>query len=439
MAASVPGARPEEGDQAGGVRINRRAVEALRAGVPSQYAVRALGSAQPHVEERFWQQLQSAPENLARGTQPAGLLIAGDFGAGKSHLLGYLQHLALQQGFVCSKVVISKETPLYDPTRLYRAALQTAIVPGRRGAALAEVAASLEFGGSAYADFYRWVHRPDSGLNSRFPATVFLYERANDAEIHDRIVSLWSGDPLNVSEMRAWLRAHDAAATYKLERVSYKELALQRFIFAPRLMVGAGYAGWVLLIDEAELIARYSFMQRARSYAALARWAGRLEGEAYPGLIVVFAITSDFATAMLEERNDAEAIPGKLRASGLDPERLLASQAERGMRLIAREAIHLRTPDSLVIEHTKEQVRALHAGAYCWSPPPLESADDPALRMRQHIRQWINEWDLLRDDPLYRPQTVIADLRLDYSEEPALAVPPEGDTMPPEGDTAEAD
>jgi hypothetical protein len=408
----------------------RRAIEALRAGVPDRDAVLALGSAQPHVEERFWQQLQAAPADFAREEQTPGLLIAGDFGAGKSHLLGYLQHLALQQNFVVSKVVISKETPLYDPTKLYRAALETAVVPGRRGAALAEIAASLDFAGPGYAELVRWAGQPESGVNSRFPATLFLYERVKDAEIRDRIVSLWSGDPLNVSEIRSWLRAHDAAAAYRLERVSGKELPFQRFHFATRLIRAAGFAGWALLVDEVELIGRYSFMARARSYAALARWAGRLEGEAYPGLVTVFAITSDFDLEVLEHRNDMETVPGKLRASGLDPERLLASQAECGMRLIKREAVPLRAPDRGTIEHTKELVRQLHARAYGWEPPALGEADELGLRMRQHVRRWINEWDLLRDDPAYTPRTVVSEIHLDYAERPELETPLEEEADP---------
>ena len=405
----------------------RRAIEALRAGVPNRDAVRALGSAQPQVEQEFWQRLQRAGEEFARGAQPPGLLVAGDFGAGKSHLLAYLQHLALQHNFVCSTVVISKETPLYDPAKLYRAALEGAAVPGRTGAALAEIAESLDFASPRFQEFSRWAHQPESGLNSRFPATIFLYERVKDAEILDRIVSLWAGDPLNVSELRKWLRAHDAAATYRLERVTAKELAAQRFAFTTRLIAAAGYAGWVLLVDEVELIGRYSFMQRARSYAALARWAGLLDGEACPGLVTAFAITSDFATAVLEGRNDAEAVPGKLRASGIEDERLLAAQAERGMRFIAREAVHLRAPDRQTIEHTREEVRSLHGRAYHWTPPPAESGGDLTLRMRQHVREWINEWDLRRVDPTYRPHFVVSDLAVDYSERPELEIPPEGE------------
>ncbi|MDQ3702671.1 MAG: DUF2791 family P-loop domain-containing protein, partial [Chloroflexota bacterium] len=374
----------------------RRAIEALRSGVPSQAAVRLLGTAQPHVEGRFWQQLQGAGDDAGSGVQTPGLLIAGDFGAGKSHLLGYLQHVALQQGFVCSRVVISKETPLYDPNKLYRAALQSAVVPGKRGVALTEIAATLDFASPAYAELSRWAGGPESGLNSRFPATLFLYERVKDPEILDRIVSLWAGDPLNVSEIRSWLRAHGAATSYPLERVPSKELPFQRFTFASRLMAAAGFAGWVLLVDEVELIGRYSFMPRARSYAALARWAGHLPEQTCPGLITVFAITSDFASAVLEDRNDAEIVPGKLRASGLDPERQLASAAELGMRLIARETVHLSAPDRTTVQQTKEQVRQLHARAYGWEPPALDGQEDLSLRMRQHVRQWINEWDLKR-------------------------------------------
>lgn len=424
QAPQIPAAAPEK---QGAQVAARRAIEALRAGVPNRDAVRALGTAQSHVEEQFRQRLQSVPDDLARSVQPPGLLLAGDFGAGKSHLLEHLRHIALEEGFVCSRVVISKETPLHDTTKLYRAALQTAAVPGRKGAALAEVAASLDFTSERYAHFSRWVHHPASGLNSRFPATVFLYERVKDAEILDRIVSLWGGDPLNVSVIRSWLKAHDAAATYSLERVSARDLPPQRFTFAARLMAAAGYRGWVVLVDEVELIGRYSFMQRARSYAALARWAGRLEGETYPGLLTVSAITADFASAALEERNDFEAVPGKLRATGLDPERLLASQAERGMRLIAREAVPLRAPDRQTIERTKERVQALHADAYQWQPPPLAGDDELTLRMRQHVRQWINEWDLRRADPSYTPNLVVSEIMLDYAEQPELETALEGE------------
>ena len=77
--------------------------------------------------------------DFLRGKQSLGTLIAGDFGSGKSHLLEYFKHIALAENFVCSKIVISKETPLYNQAKVYRAAIESATVPGRRGSALIEI------------------------------------------------------------------------------------------------------------------------------------------------------------------------------------------------------------------------------------------------------------------------------------------------------------
>jgi predicted ATPase len=132
----------------------RRAVEALRSGMPNRDAVAALGCAQPQIEEMFRQQLERARQGVVDGSKGSGILVEGDFGTGKSHLLEYLMHLALRENFVCSKIVISKETPFYDPVKIYRAAVETAVVPGKRGDALTEIATKLDFNSQTYADLY---------------------------------------------------------------------------------------------------------------------------------------------------------------------------------------------------------------------------------------------------------------------------------------------
>ena len=72
----------------------RRAVEALRSGVPNIDAVAALGSGQGDIEERFTGLLEGIDEpGNGRSGRPSILLGAG-FGAGKSHLLTHLSQLA---------------------------------------------------------------------------------------------------------------------------------------------------------------------------------------------------------------------------------------------------------------------------------------------------------------------------------------------------------
>ena len=403
-----------------------RAIEALRSGVPNRDAVLALGCTQPEIEKKFRQQLQDAKQGVVDGSKTYGMLVGGDFGTGKSHLLEYLQHLALEQNFICSKVVISKETPLYDSVKLYRAAAEAAVVPGKRGDALTEIATKLDFNSQSYADLRQWVNRPGADMNSRFAATLFLFERMpNDPELSNRIIRFWSGEQIGVGEIKKYLRACREAVTYKIDKILVKELAIQRFKFASRLMVAAGYAGWVLLIDEVELIGRYSLMQRAKSYAELARWMGKLKESNFAGLTAVLAITTDFEKKILEEREDLDKVTGKLRARALESDLLLASQAERGMRIIQNERILLKSLDSNALKQTYEKVRSIHAEAYAWEPPPVSSVEllrATSTRMREYVKEWITEWDLKLFDPEYNVQIEVTKLKQDYTEDPNLQV-----------------
>ena len=404
---------------------SRRAIEALRAGVPNQDAVRALGSSQPSLELKFRQQLKTAVEDFSQGKQASGMLVTGGFGSGKSHLLERFQHLAIDENFVCSKVVISKETPLYDLTKLYRTAVESAAIPGRRGSAMYNITSGIRFDSPAYADFYKWVSK--SQLSPQFAATVYIYEYGKgDDEIRDRVIRFWSGDPIGVTELRRCLKELGEAASYKISTVPVKELALQRYFFTPQLIVAAGYSGWVLLIDEVELIGHYSLKQRARSYAELARWLGRLEGFGFPGLTCVLTITDDFEAAVLDDRNDEEKIPAKFRGDGYQADALLARQAEKGMDLIRRDKTRLAEPDSGTLLETFQKLRSVYAAAYGWEPPADWGELDLTHRtMRQHVRRWITEWDLRRLYPGYKPDIEIGVLRQDYTENPDLESPSE--------------
>jgi len=419
-----------------GARIQaRRAIEALRAGVPNRDAVVELGSAYPDIEETFRQHLEEAKQVGVEPRSPAGFLVAGNFGSGKSHLLEHLQQAALQDGFVVSKIVISKETPLHDPVKLYRAAVRSATVPGRVGAALPQIASELEFDRDDYVRLYHWAQNPRE-IDQRFGATLFLYENArNNPELLDRIISFWGGDPIQVGEIRRELRQLGKASLYSINAIRTIDLAYQRFRFAAQLMMAAGYSGWVLLFDEVDLVARYSFLQRAKSYAQIARWTGRLTGESFPGITSVMAITSDYESMILEGKNDSEVIPGRLGASPRDSDHLIAVQAERGMRQIGA-AMRLASPSASVIDSTYERVRDIHGRAYDWEPPAVSSVIErtTSTRMREYVRSWINEWDLRRLFPDHTPQIEVNELKFSYDEDQDLEAPSESDVESPERD-----
>jgi len=411
---------------------SRRALEALRAGVPNRDAVAALGSLQTAVEDRFTELLESVRHQPDDGGDPAGgMLIGGGFGSGKSHVLEHLAHRALEAGFVVSKVVISKETALHDPAKVFRAAIEDARVPGRTGSAIDEIVAALQPDSPHYAALYRWAHRDDAPVDSRFAASLFLHDHARgDAEFADRIVQFWGGERLPVADLRRRLKEAGAGSTYRLAKTTERDLAVERFRFVPRLMQAAGYHGWVVLLDEVELIGRYSLLQRAKSYVEVARWVrGDRDDPAAP-LCSVLTTVDDFEAQVLVGKNDVELIPKRLRMKGTAEDDLLAGLAETGMRVIERGQVRLQPPDRDELDRTYAKLRDIHARAFGWDPPQVEGLERlPSNRMRQYVRAWINEWDLRRLDPTYEPDIAATEVLVDLTEDAGLDGP-EADEVP---------
>ena len=101
--------------------------------------------------------------------------------------------MALEQNVVCSPIVISKETPLHNVVTLFRAAVDSALVPQKRGHALTEIASELNFQSPQYSEFYGWVQRQEPReVDARLAASLYLYEQmVNDPELspsHDPVL-----------------------------------------------------------------------------------------------------------------------------------------------------------------------------------------------------------------------------------------------------------
>jgi hypothetical protein len=405
----------------------RRAVEALRSGVPNTDAVIALGSGQSDIEDRFSELLETVAESRNDRRGRASMLLGAGFGEGKSHLLLHLGHLATSAGFVVSTVVISKETPLYDSAKVLRAALDTAVAPDGARGVVAEAAAALDPDSDGYAELLRWLRGPGQDIDERFRATLLLHQRLGtdtpgaDEEFLDTIIRFWSGDALPMPDLRRQLRAIGEAKTFTFAPIKARDLARQRLRFLPRLLRAGGYAGWVVLFDEVELIGRYSLLQRGRSYAELARWLDGDADDRGEPLVAVAAMTDDFEAAVLSGKNDRENLPDRLRAKQTEEYDEMAALAEVGMRHIERHLVRLVPPDEAELDRAYRTLRELHSAAYAWQAPDVPGLERlGATRMRQYVRAWINEWDLVRLDPDYEPVTDVVEVPGDYRELPEL-------------------
>ncbi len=409
----------------------RKAIEALRCGVPNEKVVRELGCNRPAAEQHFRSLLsEEAGMPAPNGGQKCrGMLVSGGFGSGKSHLLNYLEQLALNEGFVCSRVTISKETPFYDDSRVFREAVRRARVPKRTGPLFEELCSGSWRQGAAAGELLRRTeqkaHRGE--LATMFAATLRVYEDDWDAALRASIEGWWSGEKLRVADVRDALKRMPDHRGVPCRGPKAHELPRQRIRFATDF-IRARHRGWVLLLDELELIGQYSRLQRARSYAALARWMGIDESAPAPEIVVVGAITDDYAAAKIssEDGGDQTAAVATLAQR----HQHLQTACEAGMQFIERTCIELGESDEEGTREILERLRIIYSRAYGWEAPPatpLRNAAQSWTRMRHRIRAPIEEWDMLRLDPETTPYIIVEEKRADYTERPELEKEASGD------------
>lgn len=394
----------------------RRAIEALRAGVPNRDAVQEMGTDQPAIENRFHQALSQVAGTARAGQQLPGMVVAGDFGSGKSHLLEYLQHLALEQRFACSKVVISKEAPLGQPHQLYRTAIHSLRLPKGIGG-LDALVLQLNKRSEPYAAAARRIATDGASFDPLFQASFRVWEEVNDTPIMENMVSFWRGERLAIRDLRDALRRTGIQIPVKARKVS--DLAIPRFRFMSELVAAAGLQGWVILLDEVELLATFSLQARANSYRTLATLLGLTE-EPLPGLFVVATITTDLVTEVFHNRGDQDKIPVRFAEKFGD----VMPDIQAGMDLLQPNSpcrVDLSPVSQQALQEAHDKARRLYAEAYGWEPPREDvSLRESSARMRQYVRAWITRWDLMRLYPGYTPEIQTDTYVPDLSEREGL-------------------
>ncbi len=412
---------------------DRRVIEGLRSGVPNRDVIQALGCYQPEVEGRFQQMLTAMDQGAAEGRSTRGMIVEGGFGTGKSHVLAYLQHLALQQQCICSQVTISKETPLYHPLKVFLSAMENAVMPSHAGQVLVEIANRLDVWSPAYQELSDWVHDYRNGMDQRFAATMFLFQRMySEPELRHRVIRFWSGDPLAMNEIRTYLRQCGVYQRYSFARIREVDLAIQRFHFAAKLIRVAGYRGWVLFLDEAELIGRYSFGQRLKSYAELGRLLSASTDVCIPGLTAVVALTDDFQSEILEAKGDRSRVLDALGTVGTNA--TLEKHAEEGMRFIEWDSSPLRELTEVRVEEAYHKIRQLHRAVYCADQESMAQAYElPPIaltgkRMREWVKSWVTEWDVNRLLSRDHVEIEIRSVKREYQEDTTLEASAEEET-----------
>lgn len=383
---------------------DRRAIEALRSGVPGRYAVSRLGTTQIRIREHF--QTQLAALEKEESCEP--VVFSANFGGGKTHLLSFMQQMAQEQGFVTSCVTVSPEMPLGRANVVLKHIAECAQAPGTVGRALNTLASRLKTDSQDYADLRIWARNAD--INDKFRALLHLYEEFRlDDEFRKQILGDFEGKPLNKTGIRQKLREIGQLAGYELKGGPRNALlAHDRLRVYARFLKACHSKGLVILFDELERICRFTKKQRMAVYAELGWWKQVAE-EAGAGILPVFA-TNDVVY-----RETVESDMGWFGSTSGDMDEEVVSEGAELLRT-PLPILDISKDDRAKVKY---RVRELYQHAYECEVPEVPDLRE-ATTIRSDIRSWITHWDLFRCDPAYQPKVVQEDIEFDtatYSDE----------------------
>lgn len=382
-------------------QAERRIIEALRTGVPTPEVVQTMGSNQIGLLNAVSGVLDDV--RLHRTKSSNGLIFFGDFGSGKSHALRTVAEIARSKGFVVSEGSISRNLKLSDARELLALLLQQTSTREHPENALALVIADWIRSGAPLDRLVDWTAGQVAAgrLASHFALIASSLHRLDyGTEQFGTLIDFLNGEG-NGPAIRA------ISGQQPTGGLTVNVRPWQTIGFLTRLFQEAGRAGWLILLDELELIRLIGTrptIQRGQSYAGLSRFFGLSEAGPTPGLGVLGCMTSNYAETQLlpggNSQSDLTEIPRILIQSTNPAVSVLREDATAAMNFIVSQArrddLQLIRPGHDHLVDLQLRVRDLYQRAFSCtvSTSPVRDNDIEALRVQ--IRRWITEWDIQR-------------------------------------------
>lgn len=337
----------------------RHVIETLRAGVPSPEVSSVLMQGQARLLARSRQDLLRVAEGHG-----ASLIIRGQYGEGKSHLLSAIENLAKADNFAVSRVVISKETPFNRINKVYEAVAHAVRAKNLPRDGFEDIVLRLRPGTGLTDDVLNYTEKH---LHKKIYYVFRNYLKEGDPLKRAQLYDDLAGAAMTMADLRAIHRGNFHEAMPVPRRFLIQQDTVDYFRFLSFLLRRAGYRGWVILFDELELLSKLGIGSRAQAYVNLATLLGARPHPPLEGAYTVLALASPFVPDILQAggRNDLAKISEWLA----DSRRNRASDvpwAKASMQsLVERsEPLDLLTEQDIgaILAHLEE----LHSLAYGW-------------------------------------------------------------------------
>ena len=332
----------------------RHIIEALRSGVPSREVGEYFSEARPGMRAKIASRLQAAREENKSG----GMIFKGKYGEGKTHMLHTAFTMAAENNMVVSMVALGKETPMEKPWELYRKLIANTWLPGARQPGFREKVEELTAGSSLTSELLAYTAAQLDTNKLYFLLTAMTRTQDEDerAAFRADLEGDFAGQPLI---KRSYRRICGSPARFS-ENFSKTKHWRDYYCFMSHFFHQLGYDGWVILLDEAELIGRMGKKTRMKSYLRIQDFLKpdpRLENT-----VTLLAFSESYQADVIEKRKEFQGVKDVL---GEGTEEGRAAEAVLNAFLTAPELAPLSREEVLQVLRDIEQ---FHALAYDWQP-----------------------------------------------------------------------
>lgn len=381
-------------------------IESLRAGIPTRTSTREL----PDLRASLTDVIRNDLTQFVQGKRPKGRLAWGPYGQGKTHALTTVEHVALDMGFAVSRVSLSREVSCHHLMNFYGRVASVIRTPDSKLTGLTKGLNSKKAGdllNSAISQPDRYSHPLPSIVLEDYFLTM--------GEEQDLLMGDLMGTRLTSPELKR-IHRNCRGETFPKFDTNFRNTQHGSAYFG--VMADAialcGYKGWVLLLDEVELVGRLGKVGRLQAYRNLnwlLNWSTRSiqhDGDQeqfcqnpypiYTFGVVASSLRNDVwysGTTTLSAKNDRAQIP-QLASEKFGTEAALTMQ-EFFETAVSSHCPTIRPLETANLVKLLDQLVKLHGTAYAWNAQMNASKLVKAVGsqpIRTHIRATLEALDI---------------------------------------------
>ncbi len=329
----------------------RHIIEALRSGIPSH----AVGQCFTEARPKIMREIQGHLENVCNTAKSTGMMICGKYGEGKTHLLNTVFNMAGENSMVVSYLSLSKETPLDKLYLVYQKLIAGTFLPGRQQPGFTQIFDNMTANSPIASEMitYAAKHLETDKLYYLLRACL----NTEDSEERFLLQADLEGDFIaNAALKQIYRRIFNQPVKYNVNFSKTKHCR-DYFAFMSHLFTRLGYNGWVILIDEGELMGRLSKKARLNAYRNLAEFLQ--PGTAMESVFSVVAFSASYVEDVIVGKHDYENME-ELYPDNQEPMKSIMNLICRTPQLVPLTKDEIRS--------ILERIREIHSQAYHWSP-----------------------------------------------------------------------